>query len=221
MALIPWLAEAQQQAAPSGNDQNEQTGQLKPDWAPHDLKVGFNAIRSGRTLLGSDIVTHEIHGALAMHQLVVVLDFGIEEHDFGDGYRYQNNGGYLRFGGNWNFVKDKKSGNEFSLGLRYASAIFNDKIAYTFDQGFGTADYTFENTNLNARWIELTLNLRGRVVSNFYTGFTMRWQLMRKVNGEGQLKTFNVPGFGNTKRENSTAFDYYFMWKIPFRKEKQ
>lgn len=207
----------QETPRPTGPRANEDNLLPKPDWNPHELKVGFNAIRSGRTFFGSDLITHEIQSALTMHQLVVVLDLGIEENTFGGDYAYENVGRYFRFGGDWSFVKDKKSGNAISLGLRYARAGFNDRLEYTADQGFGTADLTFENRELNARWAEVTFNLRGKIVSNLYMGFTMRWQFMRKVNGEGMLETFNIPGFGNTKRGNSTAFDYYFMWRIPFK----
>jgi len=206
---------------PSGNQGTPPTEEEnllpKPDWSPYDLKLGFNAIRSGRSIFGSDIITHEIQAALAMHQLIVVLDLGIEENMYRNGYTYENQGSYFRFGGDWSFVQDKKSGNAISLGLRYARAGFNDRLEYTGDQGFGTTDFRYENPDLNARWMEVTFNLRGKVISNFYMGFTMRWQLMRRINGEGVLETFDIPGFGNTKRENSTAFDYYLMWRIPFK----
>jgi len=191
----------------------------KPVWKPHEIKIGFNAIRSGRTAFGSDIFTHEIQGILAMHLLNIVIDLGVEENTYGETYTYENTGNYLRFGGDWNFVKSKKSGNAISLGLRYARSRFNDRLDYTGDQGFGTLDYDFENPDLKARWVEVTFNLRGKVISNFYMGFTTRWQLMRKIDGEGQLEAFDVPGFGNTKRKNSTAFDYYLMWRIPFIRE--
>lgn len=201
---------------PENTESGDQAALPKADWTPHDLKVGFNAIRSGRTVFGSDILTHEIQSALAMHQLNVILDLGIEENTYGEGYRYENKGRYFRFGADWNFVNDKESGNAISLGLRYARAGFDDRLEYSSDLGFGTTDISLENSKLNARWLEVTFNLRGKVVDNLYMGFTMRWQFMRKVNGEGQLATFNVPGFGNTKRQNSTAFDYYFMWRLPF-----
>ncbi|MBC6400607.1 MAG: hypothetical protein GDA37_06250 [Ekhidna sp.] len=191
----------------------------KPVWKPHEIKIGFNAIRSGRTVFGSDILTHEMQVALAMHLLNIIIDLGIEENTHGKTYTYENRGSYFRVGGDWNFVKSKKSGNAISLGLRYARAEFKDQLDYTGDQGFGILDYDFENANLKARWAEVTFNLRGKVVSNFYMGFTARWQLIRKINGEGQLETFDIPGFGNTKRRNSTAFDYYLMWRIPLLKQ--
>ena len=101
--------------------------------------------------------------------------------------------------------------------MRYARASFEDELTFTSDQGFGEQTFNVSNAKLNARWIEVVFGLRGKIVSNLYTGFTMRWQFARKINGEGELKTFDIPGFGKTRRENSTAFDYYFMWRIPFK----
>lgn len=188
------------------------------DFRPYEVKIGVNAIRSGRTVFGSDIVSHEIEAALAIHKYNLVFDYGIEEHDRGESFDYQNRGSYFRAGFDRNFSKNRESGNVLSLGLRYARAYFEDQMTYTADQGFGEQVYRLENEDLTARWLEVAFGLRGKIVSNLYMGFTMRWQFSRKINGEGELKTFDIPGFGKTRRQNSTAFDYYIMWRIPFRK---
>lgn len=186
------------------------------DFRPYELKLGVNAIRSARTAFGSDLITHEMEAALAVHRFVVVGNLGIEEHQRGESFDYENKGSYYRIGIDRNFTKDQESGNALTLGLRYARASFNDQISFTADQGFGEQDYFLENENLTARWIEVAVGLRGKVVSNLYMGFTMRWQFLRKVNGEGELKTYDIPGFGKTRRQNSTSFDYYLMWRLPF-----
>ena len=186
------------------------------DFRPHEIKLGMNVVRSARTAFGTDLVTHEIEAALAMHRFVVVGNFGIEERQRGETFDYENKGSYYRIGIDRNFTKDKESGNALTLGLRYARASFNDQMAFTADQGFGEQNYFLENENLTARWVEVAFGLRGKVVSNLYMGFTMRWQFARKISGEGALKTYDIPGFGKTRRQNSTAFDYYLMWRIPF-----
>lgn len=201
----------------SGQNPTPQQNVKQPvDFRPYELKLGMNAIRSARTAFGSDLITHEVEAALAVHRFVVVGNFGIEEHQRGETFDYENKGSYYRIGIDRNFTKDQESGNALTLGLRYARASFNDQISFTVDQGFGEQDYFLENENLTARWIEVAVGLRGKVVSNLYMGFTMRWQFARKINGEGELKTYDVPGFGKTKRQNSTAFDYYLMWRVPF-----
>ena len=188
------------------------------DFKPYDLKLGVNAIRSIRTFSGSEeLSTHEIQAAVAVYKYDIVVDFGVEEHKRGDSFNYINKGSYYRVGFDRNFSRNKKSGNVLSLGLRYARANFEDELMYTADFGFGEQDYLLENNSLTAGWAEVVFNVRGKVFSNFYMGFTMRWQLLRTINGEGELKAFDVPGFGKTRRQNSTAFDYYFMWRIPLR----
>ncbi|WP_462253951.1 DUF6048 family protein [Ekhidna sp.] len=186
------------------------------DFRPSEIKIGVNAIRSIRTFSKDDLSTHEVQAAIAIHKYNFVLDYGIEEHNRGETFDYENKGSYYRIGFDRNFTKDKSSGNVLSLGLRYARANFEDRLSYTADQGFGEQEYLLENNSLNARWMEVAFNIRGRIVSNFYMGFTMRWQFLRKINGEGELQTFDIPGFGKTNRKNSTAFDYYMMWRIPF-----
>lgn len=188
------------------------------DFKPYELKLGVNAIRSGRTFFGSGLTSHEVEAALAIHRYNVVLDYGVEEHQRGETFDYVNKGSYYRIGIDRNFTKDKESGNALTLGLRYARANFKDQMTFTLDQGFGAQTFSLANDDLSARWVEVAFGLRGKVVSNLYMGFTMRWQFSRKINGEGELKTYDIPGFGKTKRDNSTAFDYYLMWRIPFKK---
>lgn len=192
---------------------------VKIDWKPYEVKLGVNLIRSGRTFLGAGLTTHELQGALALHHYSVVLDLGIEENNRGDGYNYQSTGNYFRIGIDNNFVKDKSSGNDISIGLRYAQTNFKENLIYSKDFGFGEQNISQQNPNVIARWAELNFNIRGKVASNLYMGMTLRWQMLRKMNGEGDFKSYDIPGFGNTKRNNSTQFDYYLAWRIPFKKD--
>ncbi|MEP1034011.1 DUF6048 family protein [Ekhidna sp.] len=211
LTLVISLVVASQPAAPKKKKESV-------DFRPYEVKVGVNVIRSIRTFASSDdLTTHEFQTAVAIHKYNVVFDLGVEEHQRGETFAYQNKGSYYRIGFDRNFTKDKASGNVLSLGLRYARANFNDQLIYIADQGFGEQSYLLENDALAARWLEVAFNLRGRIVSNLYMGFTMRWQFLRQINGEGELKTFDIPGFGKTKRQNSTSFDYYLAWRVKFR----
>ena len=202
------------------NQQGDTIPKVKIDWTPHELKVGTNLIRAGRSAFGSDLVTYELQAGLAMHQATFIVDIGIEENQRGESFNYTNEGSYYRVGADWNFVKDLPSGNVLSLGLRHGRASFKDQLEFTQNYGFGEENFRYANDKLRARWYEVTFNLRGKVVSNLYMGFTMRWQFARNINGESELLTFDVPGFGKTRRENSTAFDYYVMWRLPFSKKQ-
>lgn len=193
----------------------------KIDIKPYEIKIGVNAVRIGRTSLTSGYSSQELETALALNRYNLVFDYGVEKHDRGDSLEYRNKGNYFRVGFDRNFSKDRSSGNVLSLGLRYGRANFEDQLNHTADQGFGERAFSYQNPDLSARWFEVALGLRGRLVSNFYMGFTMRWQFARKINGEGTLKTYDVPGFGKTTRKNSTAFDYYLMWRMPFGKRQK
>ena len=186
----------------------------------YDVKLGFNIISAGRTWIGSGTETQEVQMTLHTSKYDLVFDYGSDNNVRRASYLYESNGTYFRAGLDKNFVKDGKSGNVLSLGLRYASASFDDFLEYTDDFGFGTQAIQLSNSSLKSNWFEITFNLRGKIVSNLYTGFTLRWKFARNLQGEGDLKTFDIPGFGNTKRQNATAFDYYLMWRIPFVNKK-
>ena len=201
----------------SSFSQNEEPEVKRSKLGFHDLKVGVNLLRSGRTLLGSGKDTHEGEVALGVNGWNYVFDFGTEKNERSGSYTYENKGTYFRVGVDRNFVQNPGKGNVLALGLRYARAGFEDQLIYTLNNGFGDQEIDLSNTDLKARWFELNFTLRGKIVSQLYTGFTLRWKFSRKVFGEETLQTFDIPGFGNTKRENATSFDYYVMWRIPFK----
>ncbi len=201
--------------------QDKKTNELevKPDFRPHELKVGVNLVRLGQNAFASGLNTTEFQGALGTHSYFLILDIGSETNTRGTEYQYVNDGYFFRTGIDHNFVKDKYNGNVLSLGLRYARSYFDESLNYTRDFGFGQEQtIKQENLNANARWAELTFNLRGKVVSNLYMGMTLRWQVLRKVNNEGELKVYDIPGYGNTSRNNSTQFDYYLAWRLELGK---
>lgn len=200
----------------SGQSEQPKEEKEKIDWKPYELKLGVNVIRSGRTFFGAGITTHEIQGALALHHYNLVLDLGTEERNRSEGYQYRSAGNYFRVGIDNNFAKDKSSGNAISLGLRYAQANFEETLNYTNDYGFGLQSISEINPSVIARWAELNFNIRGKIATNLYMGMTLRWQMLRRMQGEGDFKSYDIPGFGNTKRNNSTQFDYYIAWRIPF-----
>ncbi len=198
--------------------QTDSVAEKKKNFRPYDVKVGVNVIRGWKTYFGSGKDSQEFEVALALHRSNLVFNYGIEENKRGGSFHYQNDGNYFRAGIDRNFVKNQGSGNVLSLGLRYARANFEDALTFTTDNGLGKQNITLSNPDLQSRWIELVFNVRGKIVANLYAGFTLRWQVAKKVDGEGELRTFDIPGFGNTKRKNSTAFDYYLVWRIPLGK---
>lgn len=183
-----------------------------------DVKVAVNLLNAGRTFLGSGQDSHEGQVVLATVPLDFAFDYGVEKNIRGGSYDYESDGSYYRIGFDRNFIKDDVSGNVLSLGLRYANASFDEVLNSTFDNGFGQETISLTNSNVSSRWFELAFNLRGKLASNLYTGFTLRWKFARQMSGQGTLQSFDVPGFGTTKRQNATSFDYYLAWRIPFIK---
>ncbi|MEM9895759.1 MAG: DUF6048 family protein [Bacteroidota bacterium] len=187
------------------------------DFTPRDFSVAYNLVNAGTSLLNANRNTHEIQFSSTLYRYLLVIDFGTDDHQRGELTDYTTTGQYFRAGIDRNFVNDISSGNVLALGIRYARSYFENELNHTLVQSIGEASINYQNDELKARWFELNVNLRGKIVSNLYAGFTLRWQTFRKLRGEGTLTAFEIPGFGTTRRNNSTAFDYYIMWRIPFR----
>lgn len=193
----------------------------KKNFRPYEFKVGTNIFRAGQSLASNSYNSQEIQAALSLYKYVIFVDFGVENNFRGNGYSYQNKGSYYRIGFDKNFIGNTDSGNVLALGLRYARANFNDKLNGKISSLYNNGELNLSNPKLSARWFEIVFDLRGKLISQLYSGFTLRWQFAKKVNGQQLLQTFDVPGYGTLKRSTAFMFDYYIAWRIPFKKKKK
>ena len=200
--------------------QEKEDIKAKESFIPHEIKLGFNAMSMGRTFFDKSFSSNELQSMLALNKYIMVIDLGTEKRNRGDTYHYSTEGYYFRIGIDKNFIKDKTEGNVLSLGLRYARSSFDQQLNYLINNGFGDQSIQLMDKELKARWIELTANLRGKITSNLYMGCTVRWKFSRNIKyTSNNLIVYDIPGFGNTKKETSSAFEYYIMWRIPFIKK--
>lgn len=168
----------------------------------------------------------EFEADVDVNRFLIVANYGISTFQLDKPtFSYSNEGTYLRFGADINFMHDDPHNNVTFFGLRYASSSFNDQLDYTTNQviqsetGWPNTDESLANNQANARWFEMVTGIKIRVVKQLYMGFTVRYKLLMKTGGSSGLRPYYVPGFGKNIGTSAFGFNYYISYRLPFRKK--
>jgi hypothetical protein len=195
-------------------------------WLPSALRVGTDPGAIGYWALSKQRNFFEVTADTDFNNVYVVADYGYTRYTLEEPtFEYSSQGSYLRFGADINIMKQDKDLNVIFVGLRYAMATFNDRLAYQTGTVLQTAalnrwpdtGQVAENSAAGARWYELTTGLKMRVFSEVYMGFTARYKILKKDRRDSTLSSYYVPGFGKNIDNNAWALNYYVYYRIPFR----
>lgn len=194
-----------------------------PKFRVRSLSVNYNALRAGETVLNKPRNGQEIQGELAVHKFNLTFDYGNQKSERGADYSYVSDGTYFRAGIDVNMSANWQDGNMVGMGLRYGQAMFDEQAVFTKSlvdvdgNTFFEQNIDLSNPKTKAQWGELVFKMRGVIWKNFYTGYTMRLQFaMRTDATDSELRSFDIPGYGKTTKNNSFGFDYYVGWRFNF-----
>lgn len=112
---------------------------------------------------------------------------------------YKTNAPYFRIGADYNFIKNKVSGNRVYGGLRLAYTSFKydiDGPAQEDPVWGGSSPFQFYGLDSNFTWLEIVFGLEAKIYKSFHIGWTARYRnrLSQKENDRGN--SWYVPGFG-------------------------
>lgn len=224
--LLVSLTSMAQEGVPADDQEEEQEEELdtvKISFIPKGLRLGVDLVGAGKTFLDSDKTELEFSADVELHRYLINLEYGqFEIARIGvDGSSYQNKGTYFRTGIDINLFKKDTDVNVLFFGLRYGKASFDDQLQYqTTSIVFGGNDLERENVGLGARWYEVTAGLKLHITNNIWLGFTNRLKFSLKIDDSATLTPHDVPGYGLASKENYWGFNYYLIYRIPFKKTK-
>jgi hypothetical protein len=168
----------------------------------------------------------EAEADIDINRFFLVANYGTSNYQLDKPtFSYTNDGNYLRFGADINFMHEDPHNNVAFFGLRYATASFKDQLNYTTSQiiqsetGWPNTTESIANDHVNARWIEMVTGMKIRVVKQLYLGFTVRYKIFMNPNGASGLKPYYIPGFGKNIGKSAFGFNYYISYRLPFRKK--
>jgi hypothetical protein len=192
-------------------------------WKPSFIRFGVNTSGLFQTAVLSDRDLLEGMFEIDFHKYFLTVEGGIDRISRSGSFDYSSQGTFFRVGIEQNLIPYSINRNVITVGLRYAYTSFSDEITFSSRNVFQEGNIQFRNEALTASWLETGIGLRGRIWKNLYMGYQLRVKLFKRVQGEGVLETFDVPGFGKNKRNgedirtSTVGFDYFIYWTIPFR----
>ena len=132
---------------------------------------------------------------------------------------YSNEGRFLKIGPDVNFLHRDPDQSALFVGLRYARSTFSDRLNYDYDHPFwGSGTTSSRNDDLSVRWFEITTGLKVKLWRYIWSGYTARF----KFGVSDFYENYNpaphwIPGYGLAEKETSWAFEYWLIFRIPFR----
>jgi hypothetical protein len=195
----------------------------KPSYLPTGIRVGIDAISMVRTFTDNSFKGQEINGDIDFNRYFLAVELGQWERELStDQNQYDNKGAYFRIGADVNFLKKDPEKNMLFAGARYGHGRFSENLTITsVDPVWGTQTDSYSNNNVNANWIELTTGLKVRMFGIFWMGYTARYKFALSTDEPRGFIPHDVPGYGKTYKDNTWGFNYYIMFRIPVRKDKQ
>jgi hypothetical protein len=226
LLLLFLSASGQQVAAEQDTSEVEEEVEIpdslrvRPSYIPTGLRIGTDLIQGIKGYKNVTFDGYEINADIDFYRYYLTVDYGrwAQIATIPNG-RYNNDGKYVRFGVDVNMLKRDPDRNMFFMGLRYAHASFSDSVSYFLeDKTYGDRQKYLVNTNLTANWMEVTTGLRVKIWKFFWMGYTIRLKFAPQVRGNGELQSFDIPGYGVAARSAYWGFNYQIFFRIPVRK---
>ncbi len=190
---------------------------------PSGIRVGTDLLVLGKSFYKEGFYGWELVGDIDFYKYLLVAEFGGSGRELmpkGNGL-FSNNGTYFRIGADINFLHADPEGNMLLFGFRYGRSIFNEDLQIVSSDPFwGDQTFNLQNRSVNGRWLELTTGLRVRLFKYFLMGYTARFKFFPKSTGEGELISYEIPGYGIKDLNLYWGFNYQLFINVPLKKQQ-
>jgi hypothetical protein len=191
---------------------------------PTGIRIGTDLLAIGKSAYTNYFKGWEINvDADIYRRYYLTVDYGSWTTNYAlDNGVYSSDGRYFRVGVDVNFLLKDTDRNMFFLGLRRAHTNYTDYSDYSYnDPAFGSIDVHASNANPSANWNEFTTGLRVKVWKYIWLGTTARLKFAYSGNGQVNLVSYDVPGYGKTIKNNWWGINYQLFIRIPVREDKR
>ncbi len=198
------------------------------DTIPIPLKIKFGLELSGPVIYYSNKKTLNAEGYISLdlnekRSLVFdagYLNFKYTQDSTQHSYTYQSKGSYIRIGMDFNLLKPDKSQGKYyaGIGLRYGLSRFSSSTPY-FDQTdyWGKTSSSIARSSNWAHFVEMSPGVRAEIFNHFTVGWSLSVRMLLHSTTGNNMKSINIPGFGDGTKRFSTGLSYFVVWNIPFK----
>lgn len=131
---------------------------------------------------------------------ILELGWGMSDHtDEMTAIHYKTNAPYFRIGCDYNFAKDRRSGNRILGGLRYGFTTFDFDVDAppVIDPYWGTSTpFHAHSQSAALRWLEIAFGLEAKVWRFLHLGWSVRYRLRMHEKKPPIGSAWYVPGYG-------------------------
>lgn len=189
---------------------------------PTGVRLGADLLTIGMSSFREDFDGWEVAADVDFYRYYLVAEFGTwSTNDLINNGQYTNDGTYYRVGVDVNFLYKDPDKNMFFIGARFGHSTFSDQLTYSYDvKQFPRSNYDVSNPGVTGTWVEMTSGLKVKIWSVFWLGATGRLKFGLDLDGNGNLTSYDVPGYGKTFKSNWWGFNYYALVRIPLRPKK-
>lgn len=133
-----------------------------------------------------------------------IVEFGIGTSNHTNeesNLHYKVNAPYFRVGCDYNFLKDRRSGNRIFAGLRYGLSYFKYDLdgPDLTDPVYGTTQpFSYTGLKGSMHWGEAVAGVETRIWRIFHLGWTVRYRLRFHEKQSEVGHAWYVPGYGKS-----------------------
>lgn len=197
-------AESPRRAAPRYASREEAAAALHRDSIPLLAGLAVSADLVGPVMLTVSPYG-QVEGALRANLRgryfpCVEIGWGASNHtEENTGNHYKTSAPYFRLGADYNFARDRASGNRILGGVRYGFSSFRYDFSAppVVDPVWGTAaPVAFTGMTSTVHWAEVSFGLEARIWGYFHIGWSFRYKFRLSQTHAPYGQAWYVPGYG-------------------------
>ena len=198
---------------------------------PYTLRFGIDLIKPVTAQFEKDYFGLELVGDLRLYgDFYIAAEIGNEKRtEQSELINFTTAGSYIKLGFDYNMFKNWKGmNNAIHIGLRLCNSFHSQTVnsyeTYNLNHYWPTeitqnGFQTGERESLNARWAEVVVGIKVRLIDNFYMGFSLRMNRLFSDTEPNNFDNLYIPGFNRKTDENvwGAGFNYTLTYAIPIR----
>ncbi len=192
----------------------------KQRFIPTGVRIGLDAISLGQVFGSSDIKQWKLAADVDFYRYFLNFEFGTFERQWNTSSSvYNNEGTYFKIGPDINLLHRDPDQSALFFGIRYAISNYKDEISFTTNNDFwGNSTAFEENRDLTSSWFEMTTGLKVKLYKWVWSGYTARFKFrVNETYSANDLVPHWIPGYGLAQEESQWGFEYYLIFRIPFK----
>lgn len=188
---------------------------------PTGVRLGTDVVALIQSSRDDSYSGWEVNADVDFYRYFFTVDIGNWSRNFQSlDDTYSNDGNYFRVGIDVNFMPKDPNGNLLLLGARYGRSVFSETyFVHVKDTVWGTSDQHYVNTDVPARWFELTAGLRVKIWKIIWLGYTARYKFALATGSTPTMLPHDIPGYGRNEKKSAWGFNYQLLIRLPIRKK--